>query len=100
MQDKVSQHSILLGPKSVLVLEGRDIHIKNLKVDGALVVRAVPGAKVTIDGLAVSNAGWKWASLEQVKAGLYYVQLPLFRPNILCYISCEDSTSCQLGGHY
>eukprot|EP00878_Enallax_costatus_P012422 GHUV01012973.1.p1 GENE.GHUV01012973.1~~GHUV01012973.1.p1 ORF type:complete len:435 (+),score=164.29 GHUV01012973.1:385-1689(+) len=67
IKHKVSQHSILLAPKSALVLDGPDIRIRNLKVDGALVVKAVSGAEVTIDGLAVSNAGWKWTPLEQVK---------------------------------
>jgi UDP-sugar pyrophosphorylase len=51
----------------VLLLDGRDISIKNLRVDGALVVRAVPGARVVIDGLTVSNAGWQWTTLEQVR---------------------------------
>lgn len=73
-QEKVLQHSILLAPKSVLLLEGRDIHIKNLKVDGALVVKAAPGAKVVIDGLAVSNAGWKWTPLEQVHQLLLWLK--------------------------
>jgi hypothetical protein len=34
---------------------------------GALVVKAVPGAThCDIDGLSVSDAGWKWVPLEQV----------------------------------
>lgn len=54
----------------MLLLDGPDIHIKNLRVDGALVVKAVPGAHVVIDGLSVSNAGWSWTPLEKVRAGL------------------------------
>lgn len=34
-------------------------------VDGALLVRAVPGADVTIKGLRVMNAGWRWQALEE-----------------------------------
>ena len=56
----------MLAPHSVLVLEGPDISSKNLRVDGALVVRAVPGARVVIDGLTVSNKGWSWTPLKQV----------------------------------
>lgn len=66
LQSKVCGGGVLLAPLSVLVLEGRDITIKNLRVDGALVVRAVPGARVVIDGLTVSNKGWTWTPLEQV----------------------------------
>jgi UDP-sugar pyrophosphorylase len=68
LQDKVSQGGLLLAPRSVLLLDGPDIHIKNLRVDGALVVRAVPGARVVIDGLTVSNAGWSWTPTEEVGA--------------------------------
>jgi hypothetical protein len=66
----VSQGSLLLAPRSVLLLDGPGIQIKNLRVDGALVVKAVPGARVVIDGLSVSNAGWSWTPLEQVRAGV------------------------------
>lgn len=34
--------------------------ISSLVVDGALVIRAVPGAAVTIEKLTVSNRGWEW----------------------------------------
>lgn len=66
-QAKVSHGGLLLAPRSVLLLDGPDISIRNLRVDGALVVKAVPGAKVVIDGLSVSNAGWSWTPLEQVR---------------------------------
>jgi hypothetical protein len=66
LQAKVSQGGLLLAPKSVLLLEGPDISIKNLRVDGALVVRAVRGAKVVLDGLTVSNQGWTWTPLDKV----------------------------------
>ncbi len=73
LQEKVSRGSLLLAPRSVLLLEGRDITIKNLRVDGALVVRAAPGAQVVIDGLTVSNAGWTWTPLEEVSLVLFRV---------------------------
>ncbi len=64
----MSSSSVLLAPRSVLVLQGEEISVRNLRVEGALVVRAVRGAHVTIDGLSVSNAGWTWTPLEQVRA--------------------------------
>lgn len=66
-QAKIAAGSITLAPRSVLVLDGAGITIKNLRVEGALVVRAVPGAKVVVDGLSISNAGWEWAAGEQVR---------------------------------
>lgn len=41
----------------------------NLRVSGALVARAAPGAAVTLDGLAVSNEGWEWRPTEEVGLG-------------------------------
>lgn len=63
----MSPGSVLLAPRSVLLLQGRDVIVRNLRVDGALVVRAVPGARVVLDGLSVSNAGWEWAPLDEVR---------------------------------
>jgi UDP-sugar pyrophosphorylase len=83
MQAKVSQGSLLLASKSVLLLEGPDIAIKNLRVDGALVVRAVPGAKVVLDGLTVSNQGWTWTQLDKVGAGV-----ELAKPEVACQLLC------------
>lgn len=66
----MSHGGLLLSPLSVLLLDGAHITIRNLRVDGALVVRAVPGARVVIDGLSVSNKGWAWTPLEQVNRAL------------------------------
>ena len=52
-----------LSARSTLVLEGRDISIENLTLDGALVVKAVPGAHVTLKDLTVTNAGWEFVPL-------------------------------------
>ena len=35
------------------------------QVSGALVIRAVPGAKVSVGPLVVSNKGWSWAPLAE-----------------------------------
>lgn len=58
---KVSGGSI--SARSTLVLEGRDIALENCTIDGALVVKAVPGAHVTLKDLTVSNAGWEFLPL-------------------------------------
>ena len=43
---------------STLVLDGHDIELHSLNLTGALIVRAVPGAKVVIKDAVVSNEGW------------------------------------------
>eukprot|EP01052_Picozoa_sp_SAG31_P018416 SAG31_NODE_1304_length_8894_cov_22.532689_2_plen_352_part_00 len=58
---KVSGGSV--SARSTLVLEGRDIALENCTLDGALVVKAVPGAHVTLKDLTVSNAGWEFVPL-------------------------------------
>ena len=47
-----------ISARSSLVIEGEDIVLEELELDGALVVRAVEGAVVRAKGLRVSNAGW------------------------------------------
>jgi hypothetical protein len=46
---------VSITQRSSLLLEGADIHVFNLHLDGALLVRAVPGAHVRIEKLAVSQ---------------------------------------------
>lgn len=67
LQEKVNAGELRLGSKAVLVINGADVHIKALSVDGALVVNAVPGAHVTLDGLEVQNQGWRWMGLHPNK---------------------------------
>ena len=52
---------VKISQRSALVIQGDcpDLVIRNLTLDGALTVTAVPGAKVVIDGLVVSNRGVK-----------------------------------------
>lgn len=49
---------------STLVLEG-DITIDSLDLEGALIVRAAPGARVHIKSLSVRNAGFKLVPLAE-----------------------------------
>lgn len=52
-----------ISARSTLVLDGEDIIVEDLVLDGALVVHAVAGACVRIKGLKVNNRGWEFAAL-------------------------------------
>jgi len=54
---------VVISADSTLILDG-DIEIYNLKLDGALMVYACPGAKVTIRNLTVKNAGWAFREID------------------------------------
>mmetsp|Transcript_5001 Transcript_5001/g.7584 ORF Transcript_5001/g.7584 Transcript_5001/m.7584 type:complete len:706 (+) Transcript_5001:201-2318(+) len=51
--------------RSSLVLEGQHLKVKNLDLDGALVIRAGPECDVTVDGLSVQNKGWELEELPK-----------------------------------
>ncbi|CAJ1930583.1 unnamed protein product [Cylindrotheca closterium] len=48
-----------ISKSSSLVLDGHHLTIKNLNLDGALVIRAGSESHVTVDGLTVKNKGWE-----------------------------------------
>ena len=48
---------VRVSARSTLVLDGAGIELRDVEVDGALVVRACEGAKIVVDGLRVSNDG-------------------------------------------
>merc|ERR1712238_299951 len=50
-------HGGKISKRSSLVLEGQGLTVKNLDLDGALVVRTGPNCEVEIDGLVVKNDG-------------------------------------------
>lgn len=52
------QGDVKITKRSSLVLEGHHLTIRNMEVDGALVIRAGKESHVTVDGLKVSNKGW------------------------------------------
>lgn len=62
LQAKVSGAGVKLGKDSVLVIEGAGVDVRRLQLEGALTIRAAPGAQVIIDGLKVSQVkragGW------------------------------------------
>ena len=56
--DKVKGNN-KISERSSLVLDGHHLTIKDLELDGALVIRASEHSHVTVDGLKVSNKGWE-----------------------------------------
>lgn len=56
---KVQGDNIKITKRSSMVLEGHHLTIKNLDVDGALVIRTGENSHVTVDGLKVQNKGWE-----------------------------------------
>jgi len=59
-----SPASVSITPRSTLVLEG-NVVVETLELDGCLVVKAAPGATVTLRGLKVQNAGWRFVPTEE-----------------------------------
>ena len=58
IQSKI-QEGNKVTQRSSLVLEGHNLVIKNLDLDGALVIRAGEDCHVLVDGLKVQNKGWE-----------------------------------------
>ena len=54
---------VSVSKKSSLVLSG-DVTVKSLQLDGALVVKAVAGAKVTVEEGKVSNEGFEFKDID------------------------------------
>lgn len=80
-QSKVpSPGSIHISQRSTLVVEGPDVVIESLDLDGALVIKAVAGAKVTVKGLKVSNAGWSLVPLQAGEPVPDYLKIRGFKP--------------------
>jgi len=51
--------------RSSLVLEGESLKVKNLDLDGALVIRTGHDCNVTVDGLVVRNGGYATEELPE-----------------------------------
>ena len=61
--DKIIGGSI--SATSTLIVEGNGVTLENLRLNGALIVRVVPGATVRIKNLTVENRGWEFVRLEE-----------------------------------
>lgn len=55
---------VRITDRSSVVLGGHHLLIKNLDVDGALIIEAGPDCHVTVDGLKVNNEGWELQELD------------------------------------
>lgn len=65
LQSKLTgKAKIEISARSTLLLDGEQVEVGALRLDGALIVQAVPGAKVRVDGLSVSNSGWSFRPLR------------------------------------
>jgi len=56
---------VKVSNNSTLVLSGKHVTLSNTQVDGTLVVKASPEAKVNVDGLTVKNKGWEFTEVEE-----------------------------------
>lgn len=52
------QGDVKISQRSSMVLDGHHLTVKNMEVDGALVIHAGKDTYVTVDGLKVNNKGW------------------------------------------
>jgi len=64
LNEKIVSGKSSITTKSSLVLDGTGINVESLDLDGALVVKAAPGVKVTLKDLVVKNKGWTLEELE------------------------------------
>jgi UDP-sugar pyrophosphorylase len=62
--------AISISQRSTLIIEGPDVRVEGLELDGTFVVKACAGAFVTLKkGLKVINAGWSLEALSSNEAG-------------------------------
>ena len=60
--EKIDEGNVI-SDRSSLVLEGEGLRVKNLDLDGALVIRTGHDCDVTVDGLIVRNRGYELAEV-------------------------------------
>ena len=67
IQRKIQGDNNKVSERSSLVLEGHNLEIKDLELDGALVIRAGEDCHVVVDGLKVQNKGWELVENDPAK---------------------------------
>lgn len=67
MREKLKNANIKISKKSVLIISG-NVHIRKLKLDGALILKAAPGASIVVESLKEHNEGWSFESIEDFSA--------------------------------
>ena len=86
MQAKVHGPSISISQDSALVIEGANIEVKSLELDGALVLQTSRKARLVVDGLKLHNRGWKWQALKAEK--------PMSEEQYIRYSALSRSSFC------
>ena len=66
LKGKAGKGLKVTSASSALIVEGAGVKIESLELDGALVIKACPGAFVTVKNLKVSNKGWR---VREVRGG-------------------------------
>jgi UDP-sugar pyrophosphorylase len=74
--EKIQGDDNKITKRSSLVLEGHHLSIKDLDLDGALVIRTGDDTHVSVDGLKVQNKGWE---LKENEAGTEYPETVAIR---------------------
>jgi hypothetical protein len=64
VHDRVKGIGVSISDRSTLVLEG-DVRLEGLDLDGSLVVRAAPGAAVTVMGLKVRTGAANFQAISE-----------------------------------
>lgn len=55
---------IEISERSTLLMDGENVIVGKLQLDGTLIIQAVPGAHVRIQDLSIRNAGWTFRELS------------------------------------
>jgi UDP-sugar pyrophosphorylase len=63
----VNGPGVRLASNVALVIEGADLRVESLDLEGALVVELAPACQLTLRGAQVRNKGWRWMPLNPDK---------------------------------
>lgn len=58
------KQNVVISAQSTLVIDGTNVKVQSLHLDGALLIHAVDDAQVTVQDLSVHNAGWQFKELS------------------------------------
>ncbi len=56
-------HGGSISDRSVLVIDGRDVMLQDVRIDGALIIKVPEGVKLTLAGLVIENTSWEYRDL-------------------------------------
>lgn len=67
LRNKISKN-VSISSTSTLIIEGAGVRLEELKLDGALIIKACPGANIEVNGLTVNNKGWEFVEISDPSA--------------------------------